>query len=76
MDGLGLMIGKLCVGICLAGDVTATSAVVCPPLREWTPSFQKQISSELRAAPKRDALGRVVADAITDRDMARACREK
>ena len=76
MDGLGLMIGKLCVGICLAGDATATSTVVCPPLRTWSQAFQGQVASELRAAPKRAALGRVVANAIADRDMARACREK
>lgn len=75
MEGLGIILGKVCVGICLMTG-QGSAQVVCPPLRDWSPSFQKQLASELRSAPKRDALGRVVADAITDRDIARACRGK
>lgn len=75
MQGFGLVLAKVCIGICLGADGGGTT-VVCPSLRTWTPEFQKQLAGELREAPKKDALGRVVADAITDRDIARACRKQ
>ena len=69
---LGLKIGAVCIGICTAGG-SGSSTVVCPPVRTWTPEFQERVAAELAAAPKKTALVRVVGDAITDRDMARAC---
>ncbi len=50
-------------------------AVVCPPVRTWSREFQKQVSAELRAAP-RSALATVAVQSIGDRDVARACRAK
>jgi hypothetical protein len=48
-------------------------AVVCPPVRPWSVSFQKQVAAELRAAPPDSALAAVAVQAIGDRDTARAC---
>lgn len=50
-------------------------AVVCPPVRTWSRSFQKQVAAELKAAPK-SALATVAVQAIGDRDVARACAAK
>lgn len=47
-------------------------AVVCPPVRQWSKDFQKQVAAELRAAPS-SALAKVAVQAIGDRDVARAC---
>jgi hypothetical protein len=47
-------------------------AVVCPPVRAWSKSFQTQVEAEMRAAPNR-ALEKVAVQAIGDRDIARAC---
>jgi hypothetical protein len=47
-------------------------AVVCPPVRAWSKSFQKQVAAEMRAAPN-GALAKVAVQAIGDRDIARAC---
>lgn len=69
---LGLKIGTVCIGICTTGS-GGGSTTVCPPVRTWSPEFQQQVAAELAAAPKKRALVRVVGDAITDRDMARAC---
>lgn len=52
----------------------APPAVVCPPVRTWSKAFQKQVAAELRAAPG-SAMGKVVIDAIGDRDIARACAQ-
>ena len=70
---LGLKIGTVCIGICTSGPGGGSAAVVCPPVRTWTPEFQERVAAALAAAPKKTALVRVVGDAITDRDMARAC---
>lgn len=48
-------------------------AVVCPPVRQWSREFQKQVAGELRAAPN-SALAKVATQSIGDRDVARACR--
>jgi hypothetical protein len=67
-----------CVGLFImscnftGGDSTA---VVCPPVRTWSKSFQAQVAQELRAAPN-SAMGKVVIDTIGDRDAARACARK
>lgn len=47
-------------------------AVICPPVREWSKPFQKQVAAELRAAPN-SALAKVAVQSIGDRDVARAC---
>lgn len=66
-----------CVGLIIMRCFTGTSGgavVECPPVRTWSPAFQKQLAAELRTAPKGSALARVVVDTIGDRDVARACR--
>lgn len=50
-------------------------AVVCPPVRAWSAPFQKQVATELKAAPN-SALAQVAVQAIGDRDIARACARK
>lgn len=70
----GLILGKICIGICSVG--TGTTVVQCPTVREWTPEFQQMLRAELASAPRRKALTRVVGDAIQDRDIARACSSK
>ena len=67
-----------CVGLivmhCFVTAPGAGTVVECPPLRTWTPAFQKQVAAELRAAPKNSAMARIVVDTIGDRDVIRACR--
>lgn len=53
----------------------AAPVVVCPPVRAWSTTFQKQIAAEMRAAPN-SALAKVAVQSIGDRDVARACRSK
>lgn len=70
--------GFWCVGLIVLRCFVETpggTAVECPPLRTWTPAFQKQLAAELRAAPKNSAMSRVVIDTIGDRDVIRACRK-
>lgn len=70
--------GFWCVGLIVLRCFVETSGgtvVECPPLRTWTPAFQKQLAAELRAAPKNSAMSRVVIDTIGDRDVIRACRK-
>jgi len=54
---------------CVTTDVPP---VVCPPVRTWSQTFQKQVATEMRAAPT-SALAQVAIQAIGDRDIARAC---
>jgi len=66
----------ICIGIGLVYcfiQAAGANAVVCPPVRSWTPQFQRQVAQELRAAPKDSAMARVVMQSIGDRDIARAC---
>lgn len=49
-----------------------STVVVCPPVRTWTPAFQKQVAAEMRAAPG-SALASVAVQSIGDRDIVRAC---
>jgi hypothetical protein len=71
------MTGYWCVGLILMRCFAVTgggTVVECPPVRSWSPAFQKQVAAELRATPKGSAMARVVIDAIGDRDVARVCR--
>lgn len=71
--------GFWCVGLIVLRcfvETSAGTAIECPPLRTWTPAFQKQLAAEIRAAPKNSAMARVVIDTIGDRDVIRACRSK
>lgn len=53
-------------------DVSPPPVAVCPPVRAWSPAFQKKVAQEMRAAPN-SALTQVAIQAIGDRDVARAC---
>lgn len=68
----------ICIGVlivyCFAQTAGGT-AVVCPPVRPWTPAFQKQVAVELRAAPQGSALAQVAIQTVGDRDVARACQK-
>lgn len=48
-------------------------SVLCPPVRTWSKDFQKQLATEMQAAPD-SALARAAVQYIGDRDVARACR--
>ena len=70
-----------CVGVAfIVLDMTCTQlaapppVAVCPPVRTWSQAFQKQVATEMRAAPN-GAMAEVVRQAIGDRDVARACRK-
>lgn len=68
-----------CVGLivmrCFLDANGNPTVVECPPLRTWTPAFQKQLAAELRAMPKNSATSRVIVETIGDRDIIRACRK-
>lgn len=72
------MPGFWCAGFivmrCFA-DIGGGTVVECPPLPNWTPSFQKQVAAELRAAPKNSAMARAVVEAIGTRGIIRACHK-
>lgn len=68
----------ICVGIGIVYCFLQTAggtAIVCPPVRPWTPAFQQQVAKELRAAQQGSALAQVVIQSIGDRDVARACQK-
>ncbi len=62
--------------LCNGGESSHTTTVVCPPVREWTPAFQKKAGAELRALPQGSLVGAIVVDAIGDRARAKACKDK
>lgn len=69
-----------CTGIAfIIVQVTCTDPTpppaICPPVRTWTKEFQKQVATELKAAPN-SALAKVAIQSIGDRDVARACALK
>ena len=66
----------ICLGILVMIcrlETAPPPAVVCPPVRPWSASFQKRIAAELRAAPPDSALAAVAVQSIGDRDVARVC---
>lgn len=66
----------ICLGILVMIcrlETAPPPAVVCPPVRPWSASFQTRVAAELRAAPPDSALAAVAVQAIGDRDVARAC---
>ncbi len=48
--------------------------IACPPVVAYSRAFEARLLAELEALPPSAALGEFVADAITLRDAARACR--
>lgn len=68
----------ICLGILVMIcrlETAPPPAVVCPPVRPWSTSFQKRVAAELRAAPPDSALAAVAVEAIGNRDVARACAQ-
>lgn len=64
----------ICLGIMICRlEASPPPAVVCPPVRTWSPQFQKRLAVELRAARPDSALAAVAVQSIGDRDVARAC---
>jgi hypothetical protein len=56
-------------------DSGRVTVAVCPEIASWTADYQKRLASELRKLPTNSALETAVAEAISLRDQARACRE-
>ena len=50
------------------------TVAVCPVAGQWSLAYQRQLSAELRALPQGGALEAAVAEAVSLRDQARACR--
>lgn len=73
---LGLEVIVLGARLCLGEPQAAaqTTTIVCPPLIEWSTELQKRAAAEIRALPPGAALPQLVARAIEQRDVVRACR--
>jgi hypothetical protein len=70
----------VCFGLLLVvcqpvDDSGRVTLAVCPEIAPWTADYQKRLAGELRKLPKYSALEYAVAEAISLRDQARACRE-
>jgi len=62
--------------VCQPMDEPARVTVtVCPEIAPWSADYQKRLAAELRGLPKDSALERAVAEALSLRDQARACRK-
>jgi hypothetical protein len=47
---------------------------VCPEIAPWSADYQRQLAAELRDLPRESALEHAIAEAISLRDQARACK--
>lgn len=50
------------------------TVAVCPVIAPWGADYQKRLAAELRALPPGSAIEGAVAEALSLRDQARACR--
>jgi hypothetical protein len=50
------------------------TVAVCPEIAPWSPDYQKRLAAELRALPQGSAIESAIAEALSLRDQARACR--
>ena len=69
----------ICFGLLLivcrpVEDSAPVTVAVCPEIATWSAAYQQRLAAELRRLPKESALERAVAEAISLRDQARACR--
>ncbi len=52
------------------------TVAVCPVTASWSVPFQRRLAAELRAMPEGSAAEQAVAEAVSLRDQARACRAR
>ena len=72
---MNLICFGLLLVVCQPMDEAAPATVaVCPEIAPWSAAYQRRLATELRRLPKESALERAVAEAISLRDQARACR--
>lgn len=50
------------------------TVAVCPVEANWSLAYQRRLAGELRALPQGSALEGAVAEAVSLREQARACR--
>jgi hypothetical protein len=61
--------------VCQPVDEPARATVaVCPEMAPWSAEYQKRLAVELRSLPPNSALEKAIAEAISLRDQARACK--
>lgn len=70
----------ICFGLLLVvcqpvENAAPVTVAICPEIAPWSADYQKRLAAELRGLPKESALERAVAEAISLRDQARACRD-
>lgn len=52
------------------------TVAVCPVIAPWSADYQRRLAAELRRLPPGSALEGAVAEALSLRDQARACRQE
>jgi hypothetical protein len=57
----------------LGAPAPATFAV-CPLIAPWSEDYQRRLAAELRALPEGSAIEDAIAETLSLRDQARACR--
>jgi hypothetical protein len=55
-------------------ESTRVTVAVCPEIAPWSAAYQKRLASELRRLPRNSAIEHAIAEAISLRDQARACK--
>jgi hypothetical protein len=74
---IGIEVIALGLRLCLGEPAPARVTVaVCPVIAPWSADYQRRLASELRALAPGSALEGAVAEAISLRDQARACRAR
>jgi len=65
----------LLLTICQPVEESARVTVaVCPEIAPWSAAYQKRLAGELRRLPQNSAIEKAIAEAISLRDQARACK--
>jgi hypothetical protein len=55
-------------------DPARVTVAVCPEIAPWSVDYQKRLAAELRSLSQSSAIETAIAEAISLRDQARACR--
>jgi hypothetical protein len=65
--------------VCSTAGTPPSSQVtiaVCPVTAPWSRDYQRRVAAELKALPSGSAIDGAVAEALSLRDQARACRAR
>jgi hypothetical protein len=55
-------------------EAARVTIAVCPEIAPWSLEYQRRLAAELRKLPPESALEYAIAEAISLRDQARACK--